>query len=165
MRGYANFYYVFLLHHHAKMDGPIRHDGNQSDAFAKRYLQYNTKHSELLYCRADAKLALSQWETLLQNDTISHFLGINLESSLVLHWYRHNCFKQLAIIVQMVICMVMVLVRKAGQPLEPCNLVNWSPSKLGTHWGPIILDTEVAHSFNGLQIYLCGAPDMCAGQQ
>ena len=32
-------------------------------------------------CRADSRLVPSQWETLLQSNTISHWLGTNLESA------------------------------------------------------------------------------------
>ena len=33
-------------------------------------------------CRADSRLAISQWETSLQNNAVSHWLGANLESAL-----------------------------------------------------------------------------------
>ena len=33
--------------------------------------------------RADSRFAPSQWETLLQSNTVSHWLGTNLESALV----------------------------------------------------------------------------------
>ena len=33
-------------------------------------------------CRADSRLAPSQWETSLQSNTVSHWLGANLESAL-----------------------------------------------------------------------------------
>ena len=36
--------------------------------------------------RADSRLAPSQWETLLQSNTVSHWLGLNLESALKLLW-------------------------------------------------------------------------------
>ena len=36
-------------------------------------------------CRADSRIASSQRETLLQSNTVSHWLGANLESALV--WY------------------------------------------------------------------------------
>ena len=35
------------------------------------------------YIRADFRLAPSQWETLLQSNAVSHWLGANLESALV----------------------------------------------------------------------------------
>ena len=38
-------------------------------------------HSTTEVCRADSKLAPSQWEMLLQSNTISHWLGANLESA------------------------------------------------------------------------------------
>ena len=45
------------------------------------------KHTPNYYhCRANFKIAPSQWETSLQSNTISHWLGANLESSL--HWFR-----------------------------------------------------------------------------
>ena len=34
-------------------------------------------------CRADSRLAPSQWETALQSNAISHWLGTNLESVLI----------------------------------------------------------------------------------
>ena len=46
--------------------------------------------------RADSRFALIQWETLLQNNTISHWVGTNLESALYfcvllfLFWIKHN---------------------------------------------------------------------------
>ena len=36
-------------------------------------------------CRADFRLAPSQWETSLQSNAVSHCLGANLESALPLH--------------------------------------------------------------------------------
>ena len=36
------------------------------------------------YSRADSRLASSQWETSLQSNTVSHWLGATLESTLVL---------------------------------------------------------------------------------
>ena len=38
------------------------------------------------YFRADSRLAPSQWETLLQSNTISHWLGANLETALIFGW-------------------------------------------------------------------------------
>ena len=41
--------------------------------------------------RADSRLVPSQWETLLQRNTVSHWLGVNLESALDLglnKWLR-----------------------------------------------------------------------------
>ena len=43
------------------------------------------------WCRADCRLAPSQWETSLQSNTISHWLGINLEwvlwcTLILTHW-------------------------------------------------------------------------------
>ena len=35
--------------------------------------------------RNDSKLAPSQWETSLQNNAVSHWLGTNLESALIEH--------------------------------------------------------------------------------
>ena len=35
-----------------------------------------------IQCRADFRLAPSQWETLLQSNTVSHWLGVNIESAL-----------------------------------------------------------------------------------
>ena len=39
--------------------------------------------------RADSKLAPSQWETSLQSNTVSHWLGANLESALIL-WLKNG---------------------------------------------------------------------------
>ena len=36
----------------------------------------------VLWCRADSRLAPSQWETSLQSNAVSHWLGANLESAL-----------------------------------------------------------------------------------
>ena len=44
------------------------------------------------YYRADSRLALSQWETLLQSNTASHWLGKNLESAL---YYGDGCLLRL----------------------------------------------------------------------
>ena len=49
----------------------------------------NTKHWEVAPCTswtlhmADSRLALSQWETSLQSNTVSHWLGANPESALI----------------------------------------------------------------------------------
>ena len=40
----------------------------------------------LYNCQADSRLAPSQWETSLQNNTVPHWLVANLESAL--NWYR-----------------------------------------------------------------------------
>ena len=39
----------------------------------------------LLYYRADSRLAPSQWDTSLQSNAVSHWLGANLETVLVLY--------------------------------------------------------------------------------
>ena len=39
--------------------------------------------------RVDSRLAPSQWETLLQCNGVSHWLGANLESALWLSWLLH----------------------------------------------------------------------------
>ena len=36
-------------------------------------------------CRTDSRFAPSQWETSLQSKAVSHWLGVNLESTLCLH--------------------------------------------------------------------------------
>ena len=41
-------------------------------------------HIKYVY-RVDSRLAPSQWEMLLQSNAISHWLGANLESALILH--------------------------------------------------------------------------------
>ena len=38
------------------------------------------------YCSADARLAPSQWETSLQSNAVSHWLGANLDSALLYKW-------------------------------------------------------------------------------
>ena len=45
----------------------------------------------LWYYRADSSFALSQWETLLQSNTISHWLGANLASAL--YYQLCSCFQ------------------------------------------------------------------------
>ena len=37
-------------------------------------------------CRADSRFVPSQWETSLQSNTISHWLGANLESAMRVGW-------------------------------------------------------------------------------
>ena len=37
------------------------------------------------YCRADSRFVPSQWETSLQSNDVSHWLGVSLESALVLY--------------------------------------------------------------------------------
>ena len=39
--------------------------------------------------RADSRLAPRQWETLLQSNTTSHWLGTNLESTLKIHYVQY----------------------------------------------------------------------------
>ena len=58
-----------------------------------KYFQYwSLSHAKILYscklhkyitilCRANSRLALSQWETSLQSNAVSHWLGANLESA------------------------------------------------------------------------------------
>ena len=40
--------------------------------------------------RADSRFALSQWETSLQSNAVSHWQGTNLESALSETWWRHD---------------------------------------------------------------------------
>ena len=42
----------------------------------------NEEHWAALHIRADFRLATSQWETTLQSNAVSHWLGANLESAL-----------------------------------------------------------------------------------
>ena len=45
-------------------------------------------HSIYTYiCRAESRLGPSQWETSLQSNTVSHWLGANLESALIWDHY------------------------------------------------------------------------------
>ena len=48
--------------------------------------QYTTLETD---DRADSRFAPSQWETSLQSNAVSHWLGVNLESAL--RWYTHFC--------------------------------------------------------------------------
>ena len=41
-------------------------------------------------CTADSRLAPSQWETSLQSNVVSHWLGANLESALWLYSFRQT---------------------------------------------------------------------------
>ena len=42
----------------------------------------------IFWCRAEFRLAPSQWETSLQSNAISHWLGANLESSLLMAYFK-----------------------------------------------------------------------------
>ena len=55
------------------------------------YCSWNTTWPFRL--RADSRFAPSQWETLLQSNGVSHWLGTNLESALHLMWdhYYFHC--------------------------------------------------------------------------
>ena len=52
------------------------------------------------FIRANSRLAANQWETSLQSNTVSHWLGANLESALFIncchlisvYWYTHICW-------------------------------------------------------------------------
>ena len=46
--------------------------------------------------RADSRLALSQWETSLQSNTVPHWLGANLESALWFSYVRIVCILKLS---------------------------------------------------------------------
>ena len=43
--------------------------------------------------RADSRLALWQWETSLQSNAVSHWLGTNLESALISHHISCHCWR------------------------------------------------------------------------
>ena len=64
----------------------------------KCVLQHNvhTKSIKLwfLTLRADSRLAPSQWETSLQSNTFSHWLGANLEASLYSDNLQQDCYVQ-----------------------------------------------------------------------
>ena len=47
-----------------------------------RYLHTLTDTSKIYVIRADSRLAPSQWETALQNNAVSHWLGASLESAI-----------------------------------------------------------------------------------
>ena len=53
---------------------------------------YPTITGELWVIRADSRLASSQWETTLQSNAVSHWLGASLESALVIYcqYYGEN---------------------------------------------------------------------------
>ena len=61
----------------------------ESSKFHKN--KFDEKHRTLL--RADSRLAPSQWETSLHSNAVSHWLGANLESALLLMvsqlWLRY----------------------------------------------------------------------------
>ena len=46
---------------------------------------------DVCWLRADSRLAPSQWETLLQSNAVSHWLGTNLDSDLWLRWQPNSC--------------------------------------------------------------------------
>ena len=48
------------------------------------------------HCRADSRLAPSQWETSLQSNAVSHWLGANLQSALHCHSHRQNWLQLVA---------------------------------------------------------------------
>ena len=52
----------------------------------------------MLHCRADSRLAPSPWETSLQSNAVSHWLGANLESALhceqIVNKYLENYWNQ-----------------------------------------------------------------------
>ena len=50
-------------------------------------LALNRLHTIL---RADSRLVPSQWETALQSNAVSHWLGANLASALILHVISHS---------------------------------------------------------------------------
>ena len=52
---------------------------HSSDVTVMSYQRSLEIHS---WCRADSRLAPSQWETSLQSNAISHWLGANLESAM-----------------------------------------------------------------------------------
>ena len=72
--------------------------------FISLYLYYFVLYTEIslpvVILRADFRFVPSQWETSLQNNTISHWLGTNLESALIhpsrdpciLYCLHHGCF-------------------------------------------------------------------------
>ena len=47
--------------------------------------------------RADSRLAPSQWETSLQSNAVSHWLGADLESALIFHQARFQSFKHICL--------------------------------------------------------------------
>ena len=47
------------------------------------HIPYDFMHTWHGYHRDDSRLAFSQWETALQSNAVSHWLGANLESALI----------------------------------------------------------------------------------
>ena len=50
-------------------------------------------HVVMGYGRVDSRLAPSQWETTLQSNAVSHWLGVNLETSLYSSHYSPMLFR------------------------------------------------------------------------
>ena len=68
------------------------------------------------YIRADSRFAPSQWETALQSNAVSHWLGANLESALYMHSFVMLCF---------VVAIVTLLVSYRMLPCEYWVVGNW----------------------------------------
>ena len=60
----------------------------RSSAILNKEHHLVTKNSQWNLHRADSRLAPSQWEKALQSNTLSHWLGANLESAL---WQKNTC--------------------------------------------------------------------------
>ena len=92
----------------------------------------NHVHILWIYFRADARLASSQWETSLQRNAISHWLGANLESALCLKYYSPV---RLAIKVRP-IWVRWDLMAFGNQPAKPpTHIINSSPpGQYGCHF-------------------------------
>ena len=52
------------------------------------------RYTDHIWCRADSRFTSSQWETPLQSNAVSHWLGANLESAL---WWLSDIITALAI--------------------------------------------------------------------
>ena len=51
-------------------------------AFTKEISPDGSQTGFEMECRADSRIALNQWETSLQSNAVSHWLGANLESAM-----------------------------------------------------------------------------------
>ena len=75
---------------HSRVNYSGRNRNENENEFQKPFLSPVTSNVSLCYicattlirCRDDSRFAPSQWETFLQSNAISHWLGANLESAL-----------------------------------------------------------------------------------
>ena len=84
MVAYGNYFYQHIT---LKLDIHILHEEFTFKLFSLIQLR--------IYFRADSRLAPSQWETALQSNAVSHWLGANLESAL--YWVNGRVLYRQAI--------------------------------------------------------------------